>query len=447
MVGGGLTGLWTAVHAKLSDPAASVVLLEAGVCGGGASGRNGGFLMTAWSKFGSLAKIAGVADALAYSRAVEDAVGEIGEFCTEYAIEAEFNQAGWVWTATNTEQVGTWEQTSDALAAIGASPYRALSREETAAMTGSPVHLAGVFEAAAGTVNPARLVRGLRRVALQLGVAIRERTAVLGVESSRTRPTLVTSGGSIDAGTVVLATSAWTATLAPLDSQLVVLGSDVVATDPIAERLEALGLRRGISISDSRRTVHYYRVSEDGRLIFGKGGGGVAPGRIVGRRFERSARRAEEVRRHLRRIYPSLWDVPVPHDWRGAVDYSLSGLPFVGRLHGQERVLVAAGFSGNGLTPSYVAGRDLARMALGRDRVAVPEALGRTPGRRLPPEPLLFVGGEIVRRAVERKERAEDEGRVPSRAARAVASLDPTSFVDGGGTATKPSNLMARRCR
>lgn len=429
VVGGGFTGLWTAIHAKLAEPGARVAVLEAGICGGGSSGRNGGFLMSAWSKFSSLAKVCGAADALTYANAVESAIAEIGDFCANHGIDAGFRQAGWVWAATNADQVGAWDSTLETLAAFGASPYRTLSGAETATMAGSPLHLAGVFEPLAGTIDPGRLVRGLRRAADELGIVVCEGTTVTGIDEEPV-PTLTTTRGTLRAGAAVLATSAWAASLPKLSEQLVVIASDVVATDPIPARLDALGLERGISISDSRRAVHYYRVSEDGRMVFGKGGGGVARARTVGGRFEESSSRAVEVRRQMRRIYPTLWDVPVPHSWRGAVDYALSGLPFIGAVPGHERLLIGVGFSGNGVTPSYVAGRHLASLALGRGGEAVPEALGVLPSRHLPPEPLLFVGGEIVRRAVERRERSEDEERRPSAITRLVASLDPTSFVD-----------------
>jgi glycine/D-amino acid oxidase-like deaminating enzyme len=437
VVGGGFTGLWTAIHAKLSEPGARVAVIEAGLCGGGASGRNGGFLMSAWSKIASLAKSCGRAEALMYATAVEKAIQEIGSFCTDHGIDAEFAQAGWVWAATNADQVGAWDGTLQTLSAFGAEPFRRLSASDTVAMTGSPTHLAGIFEPLTATINPGRLVRGLRRVAEGLGIAVCEQTAVTRIEETPA-PVLTTSKGTVRTQTAVLATSAWAASLPKLAEQLVVVASDVVATDPIPARLDALGVKRGISISDSRRAVHYYRVSKDGRMIFGKGGGGVARARTVGGRFEESLSRAVEVRRQMRRIYPTLWDVPVPYSWRGAVDYALSGLPFIGVLPGSERVLIATGFSGNGLTPSYVAGRHLASLALERGGEAVPEGLGVMPSRKLPPEPLLFIGGEIVRRAVERRERSEDQEREPSRATKLVAGLDPTSFVDSSAPPAGP---------
>jgi glycine/D-amino acid oxidase-like deaminating enzyme len=231
---------------------------------------------------------------------------------------------------------------------------------------------------------------------------------------------------------VVLAISTWAAELPAVRRSLVVVASDVVATDPVPQRLAALGLEPGISISDSRRLVNYYRTTQDGRFVFGKGGGGLARGARVGAAFDSAPALADEARRQFHRLYPTLWDVPAPHHWRGAVDYSLTGLPFVGPLPGRPQVLLAAGFSGNGVGPSYLAGSALANLALGRQEDDVPEALRRPPTGGLPPEPARFVGGSLVRAAVARKEAAEDLGRPPGRIARALAALDPTSFVDRG---------------
>jgi glycine/D-amino acid oxidase-like deaminating enzyme len=430
VVGGGLVGLWTAIHAKQLEPAARVVLCEAGICGGGASGRNGGFVMTAWSKFGSLRKACGADDALHYARAVDRAVDRLGAFCDEHAIPAEFHQPGWLWAATNAEQVGAWEATVAALDAVGEQPYRLLSADEVGTLSGSPVHLAGVFEPRAATVHPGRLVRGLARVARELGVEIHERTPVTALGDG-TPVRVGTARGPLAADRVVLAVSAWSAALPDLRRFLIAVARDVVATEPIPDRLQRLGLPVGMSISDSRRLVHYYRTTEDGRMVFGKGGGGLALQGRVGAGFDRDERRAEETRRQLRRTYPMLWDVTARAAWRGAVDYSLSGLPFIGALP-RPGVLAGAGFSGNGVGPSLVAGEGLAEMALGRDVTSVPDGLRRLPSAGFPPEPLRCAGGRLVRAAVARKEAAEDAGQRPGWLVRAGAALDPTSFVDRG---------------
>lgn len=431
VIGGGFTGLWTAIQLKREDPAAEVVLLEAGICGGAASGRNGGFVMSAWSKFGTLAKLCGTEGALAYGHAVERAIGEIGEFCEAEGIDAEFRSDGWIWAASNTAQLDSWMYTLEELDRAGAEPFEPLGREQVAARTGSPVHVGGVFEAAPATIHPAKLVSGLKEAAERLGVRVFERCPVESV-TAEPEPLVATAEGSIRAGKVILGMSAWASGVPEARKALLVVSSDVVATKPIPERLEQIGWTHGPAISDSRRMVNYYRTTDDGRVVFGKGGGDIAYGNRVTMEFDRDKGRADTVSASFRRIYPMLSDVPVESEWRGAVDYSVTGLPFIGPLAGTPQVLMASGFSGNGVGPSYVAGRALARMALGREAPEVPPGLRAPRNGKLPPEPLRHIAGLLVRNAVRSKEEAEDAGRKPGSFLRRVAAVDPTSFVERG---------------
>lgn len=387
--------------------------------------------MTAWSKLGSLAKLCGTADALHYARAAEAAISDIARFCEEHEIDAQLRRAGWLWTATNEQQLGAWLATTEKLADAGAAPYELLEPDEVARLSGSPIHLAGVLEPGAATLHPGHLVRGLRRVARELGVAVHEFTPVHSVHVDPI-PRVTTDRGELRADRLVLAINAWAAELHAIRHALVILASDVIATEPVAERLAELGLREGFSISDSRRLVHYYRTTLDGRIVFGKGGGAVVHGARIGSSFNRAPGAAEEVRRHFRHTYPMLRDVPTPHHWRGAVDYSISGLPFIGPLPDHPEIFLAAGYSGNGVGPAALAGAGLASMALGGDGDPVPEAMRRPPSRRLPPEPFRVLGGSLVRRAQSRKEDFHDLGRRPGRLITLLAALDPTSFVDSG---------------
>lgn len=431
VVGGGLTGLWTAISLKQREPGMDVVVVEADICGGGASGRSGGFVMTWWSKFSTLQKLCGHEDALHMARRTESNVQEIGRFCDEHHIDAGFHQGGWVWAATNRSQIDAWKHTVDAIAATGAAPYQMLDRDQVAERTGSPVHVAGLYEPAAGIVQPALLARGLASVARDKGVRIYERTSVTEVGSGAGL-SVVTTQGSVSASTVVLALNAWGGSIPQLKRALVIVGSDVIATEPIPDRLQQIGWARNLSISDSRRLVNYYRLSDDGRVVFGKGGGTLALGGRVGPSFHRPSSRAEEVRNQFRQIYPMLGDTPIAASWRGPIDYSVTGLPFFCRLNERADVIVGAGFSGNGIGPSYLAGQVLANMAIdGRDE-SVPEALTRSPTGQLPAEPFRYLGGLFVRAAVARKESAEDHGHRPGAVNRVIASLDPTSFVDRG---------------
>jgi len=440
IVGGGFTGLWTALDLKRREPSARVVIVEADICGGGASGRNGGFVMTWWSKSPSLAKLCGPEVALQLAERAAAAVDAIGSFCDEHDIDAGFRQGGWLWTATSRAQVDAWDETLDALAAAGATPFAEMTSAEIAERAGSPVHLAGVYDPKAAIVQPAALARGMARVAADQGVEIYEHSAVSEIREG-VRMTVRTRDGTVTAGRVVLALNAWAAALPEVRRALVVVASDIVVTEPVPERLAATGWAPDLAVSDSRRLVNYYRQSADDRVVFGKGGGTLAMRGRVGPEFDRESSRADEVRAHLTRSYPSLWDVATTASWRGPIDYSVTGLPFFARLEASPGILVGAGFSGNGVGPSYLAGQVLASLALDDPDHGWPAGLTRIPRSRLPPEPLRYGGGLLVRAAVARKEDAEDLGHAPSLLLRAVAQLDPTGFVDrGNGIATGQPN-------
>lgn len=431
IVGGGFTGLWTALQLKKADASLDVVIVEADICGGGASGRNGGFVMSLWSKFGSLRKLYGKDEAIRLAKASVAAIHEIGRFGEENGIDADFRYCGWLWTATSPAQLDAWRKTLDGIADTSESPYVELSAAEVAQRSGSATHLGGVFEPTGARIQPAMLARGLRRVALNLGVRIYEQTAMLRLDLSRP-PKVVTAGGNIEAHTVVLALNAWAARFPEIRRKLVVVSSDIGATSPIPERLEDTGWSDGLCISDSRRLVNYYRTTRDGRVVFGKGGGSFAFAGRIDSSFDMASPREAEIAEHFHRCYPSLSDVPIVASWRGPIDYSLSGVPFFVRLGGRPDVLLGAGYSGNGVGPSLLGGRILASMAMGAKDEWSAGGLSRLPDSTLPPEPFRFLGGRAVRWAIARKERIEDSGGRPGPLIQALAGLDPTGFIDAG---------------
>jgi glycine/D-amino acid oxidase-like deaminating enzyme len=237
-----------------------------------------------------------------------------------------------------------------------------------------------------------------------------------------------TPGGGVEAGRVVIAMNAWASALRELHRSVVTVASDIVITEPVPERLREIGLRDGLSISDSRLMVHYYRPTADGRLAFGKGGGRLAYDSRIGERYDGPSPRAAWVTDAMRRSYPELADVAVAGSWTGPVDRTLDGLPFFTTL-GRPDLLCGLGYSGNGVGPSFTGGRILAALALDVDDPLTRCGLVRRPPGGLPPEPLRYVGGRVVQGAVARKERAEDEGRTVSRLDMAIARLAPQGLV------------------
>ena len=329
IVGGGYTGLWTALKLKEHDPSLDVVIVEADVCGGGASGRNGGFVMSWWSKFLKLEHLCGQEEALRLARASAEAVSAIGVFCEAHSIGADFREDGWLWAATKEAQIGAWEETVVATERAGAEAFVRLDPDEAGRRAGSPTHIAGVFEPTCATVQPARLARGLRRVALEQGIRIFEHSPMTRLE--RSFPARVhTTLGSVTADKVVLAMNAWLVQVRELSRSLAVIASDMIATERVPARLEEIGLTTGIAISDSRMLVNYYRTTVDGRIAFGKGGGALARRSRIGAEFSGASPRAGDVAESFRELYPALADVDVPASWTGPIDRSLDGLPFFG---------------------------------------------------------------------------------------------------------------------
>jgi putative aminophosphonate oxidoreductase len=430
VVGGGFTGLWTALALKEHDPACDVVVLEADVCGGGASGRNGGFVLSWWAKLGKLEVLCGGEAAVRLARASVDAIDGICAFCERHGIDARVRRDGWLWTATSQAQLGAWEGALVACERLGERPFERLEPAEVARRTGSGAHLGGVFEPTAATLQPALLARGLRRVALEQGVRIFERSPMRGLRRSGT-PLVRTAHGSVSAGRVVLALNAWLAQVSELSRSLFVIASDIVATPPVPERLAEIGWTDGLAISDSRLLVNYYRTTQDGRIVFGQGGGALARGGRIGRVFQGAppGDRTAHVARSFHALYPQLADVPTPIAWTGPIDRTHDGLPFFGRLGGKPDVVYGGGYSGNGVGPSYLGGRILASLALGLDDEWAAAAALLPARGGLPPEPLRYAGARIVRAAVARAERAEDAGRRPGRVTARVAALAPAGLV------------------
>jgi putative aminophosphonate oxidoreductase len=429
IVGGGLTGLWTALRIRELDPTISVGVLEADICGSGASGANGGFAMTWWPKIATLRKLMGNDDALRMARDSEAAVADMGQFCHDHSIEADFKPAGWLWAASNQSQLGSWDETLQVLDSMGVRPFERLNPDQIASMSGSDRHIGGVYESGVATVQPAALVRGLRAVAVKEGISVWERSPMTSFQSQNDAVVISTPRGKVRAKKLVLATNAWLATYPEVRRHLIVLGSEVVATDRAPELLRGDQWRDGLAISDSRRLVHYYRTTSDGRIVFGKGGGRIAfRGRQDRTKWSTPAS-PSLVKDQLLRTYPQFAGVPITHSWAGAVDYAVDSLPFFGHLGHDPKVTYGVGFSGNGVGPSLVGGRILASLALDRKDEWSQSPLIRTPRGVLPPEPLRLIGGVMVRGAIRRKEADEDRGHDARGIDRFLAGLDPTGFV------------------
>lgn len=430
IVGGGFVGLWTAITLKELEPGLRVAVLEANRCGSGASGLNGGFVMSWWPKIASLMRVCGLDDALWLADETTKSVSGLAAFLGQHGIDAEYRQAGWLWTATTPAHIDAWSGVVATAQRIGRGEiFQQLSREDVARRTGSDAHIAGICEPVNATIHPGKLGRGLAQIAARLGVAVYETSRVESmVRSSPAR--LVTRRGSVIAAQVVIATNAWAASVPELERQFVCVGSAIVATAPIPGRLAEIGWVGGESITDSQTTVNYYRTTRDGRIVFGKGGGRIYfSGEPPPVSFNDS-RGIAEATADFRRVYPMLADVPIERSWSGPIDRTYDSLPLLGRLDDAPNFLYGVGWSGNGVNPSRIGGRILASLLLGkRDRWAGNGLINRKT-RLFPPEPVRYLGGSIVRAAMMRKDVKEIAGKSPSYLDDALVRLAPAGLED-----------------
>ncbi|HEU5430760.1 MAG TPA: FAD-dependent oxidoreductase, partial [Thermomicrobiales bacterium] len=241
-------------------------------------------------------------------------------------------------------------------------------------------------------------------------------------------PVVNTDRGRVVADVVALAINAWAAALPELRRAMLPMASDMIATEPMPERLAAIGWTGGESIADSNLMVDYYRTTRDGRIAFGKGGLTHAYlGRIsVG--FEAVDGRSRKTEAAFHRAYPSLANVPITHRWTGPIDRTENNTLIFGTLDGAPAVHYGVGYSGSGVGQSWVGAHFLASRALGLQDEWTASPLNRGPWSLFPPDPIRYFGGIAVRAAVHQRELDLYAGRTPSAPVATLADLAPSGM-------------------
>ena len=426
IVGGGYTGLWTALRLKEQAPDLKVVVLEADFCGSGASGRNGGQVHTWFAELDLLSKVVGADEALQLCHDTAAAIDELEALQTSGTIDMDLRLDGWLWTASSTAQEGAWDGAMALCQAAGEDHrFASLGAAEILARSGSAASYAGVAERRAGTVHPAKLALGLRDLALARGVVIHERSPVTEIQPGEIC-TLRTKGGSLRAGRVVLAANAWLSALPELRRYLFVVESQVIATEALPKMLNQIGWRGGESICDAQAQVLYYQRTPAGRVVFGRGSGKVAFGGRFGAEFNRSPEHGRDNLRELARVYPALSAAKTDFDWAGPIDCTAQHIPVFDHLQGCPNIFFGMGFNGTGIAQTPIAGRILASLVLGlKDRWSGSGLVGLHKRTALPPEPIRYIGARIVRQAIRLRNAAEIQNKTANWLVRFVSNLKP----------------------
>lgn len=397
IVGGGFTGVSAAWHVGRRFPGRSIVLLEARELGNGASGRNGGQVLS-W--------IAGVhprnaAEARQIYDLTQSGIDLVESLAREHAPEARFTRNGSLEVYTREAEAKRARRSLTELQAAGLA-LRWLEGSET----GIRGALGGIFDPAAGQANGLALLRGLRPVLEGMGVAVFESTPVLRIDEGATIE-LTTPQGRVRAPAIVLATNAYTPALGYFTGGILPLWSHMLASDALPSERWQRGGWSGDGFSDDRDRIAFGCRTGTGRLVFGGGSNSAYEYRYAGGPAapSRAERAASAITATLRSYLPGLADAPLPHRWSGLLDLSFDRAPSIGVRGAARNVYYALGYSGHGFTLGMLAGRILGDLYAGEH-----EPWRRFPfyQRRLPwipSEPLRWLGYQAYTRLTGRSPR------------------------------------------
>ena len=438
ILGGGYTGMWTAWFLKERDPGLDIVLLEADICGGGPSGRNGGFCDGWYGHVADLIPTYGAAAAKELLDAAGPSPDEIGAWCETNDVDAWWRKGGDLAVATAPTHEGKWTGTIEAARRLGVEDhYQALSASDVAERVRSPMFGGAMFLPDAATVHPARLARGLRRVLIERGVRIYEHTPVSRVGFGQ--PVIVeTPGGTVRAAEAIVGLGAWATSWKAFKPVLTVRGSYMVVTAPAPEKIEEIGWTGGEAVRDLRSSIHYLRTTPDGRIAFGLGGLQPDLARKIDPRYAYDERMVRRVAHDLYRMVPAFEGVPMEAGWGGPINVSGFTMPFFGSLP-PGNVHYGLGYTGNGVAPSHLGGKILASLAThANDALGRLAVVTREP-KRFPPEPIRSPGMLIANDAIRRKDDVEANGRTADPVTAFIAGLPrQLGFNLGPGSRREP---------
>ncbi|MGH3396618.1 MAG: NAD(P)/FAD-dependent oxidoreductase [Streptosporangiaceae bacterium] len=394
VVGGGYTGLWTALLAKEADPGRDVVLLEGRKIAWGGSGRNGGFCSASLTHglANGLARFPGEMPAL--HRLGQANLDEIEKTVTRYGIECDFSRNGELAVATQAWQADALAEAAGSARALGAD-VALLGTEAVRAAVHSPTYLAGLWDKdGCATVDPARLAWGLRRACLQAGVRIYEHTPVTAIadEGGRQRLLLTTPQGEVLAGRAALGTGAFSPLLRRVRSRLVPVYDYVLMTEPLsAAQLAGLGWADRQGLADSSNHFHYYRLTRDNRILWGGYDAVYHYGSRISAGLDQRPATFEALARHFFETFPQLEGLKFSHAWGGVIDTCTRFCAFFGTARG-GRLAYAAGYTGLGVGATRFGARVLLDLLGGEPTELTELELVRTRPLPFPPEPLRAAG-------------------------------------------------------
>jgi glycine/D-amino acid oxidase-like deaminating enzyme len=408
VVGGGYTGLWTAIIAKERDPSRDVVLIDAAEVGSAASGRNGGFMESTLTHGVANGQQRFPGEIELLERLGLENLDAIEAAIRRYGIDCDYERTGVIDVATTAHPPSYLDELADEhelLARLGQSA-ELLDAEAMRAEVHSPTYTGGLWRTdRAALVDPARLAWGLKAAAESLGVRIYEDTKATGLARDGVGILVTTPLGSVRAARVALGTNAFPSLLRRIGRYIAPVYDYCMVTEPLtAEQLSSVGWARRQGLSDIPNQFHYYRLTEDNRVLWG-GYDAVYywRGRVSVELESRPATWAT-LSRHFFETFPQLEDVRFSHIWGGVIDTCTRFCVFWGTAMA-GRVAYAVGYTGLGVASSRFGADVMLDLLDGRRSVAVGTDFVRKKPLPFPPEPFRFAGIHATRWSLDREDR------------------------------------------
>jgi glycine/D-amino acid oxidase-like deaminating enzyme len=409
IVGAGFTGLWTALALTDTDPSLSVVVLEAETVAFGASGRNGGFCEASLTH-GLANGIRHFPDELERLESEGlDNLRELVAFTRDHGIDCGLEETGTLSLADQAYQVDEFRAWVDEAAAYG-EDLEFLDRAAVQAEVHSPIWHAGLYRPPGRDVllDPAKLCRGLARVAVERGVRIHESTLVTALE--RVAGGIVVStatGAAIRADQVVIATSAYSGWFRRLRPLFVPVYDYVLVSEPLTpDERASIGWARRQGLSDSNNQFHYFRLTADDRILWGGYDAIHYFGSRVGPELDRRPATFQKLEAQFFRAFPQLEGLRFPYRWGGAIDTTTRFTVTFGQTMG-GRATYALGYTGLGVGASRWAGGVVRDFLLRPDEDRLRLRIVDSPPIPIPPEPVRSVAVNLVRHELDRADRNE----------------------------------------
>ncbi|GAB3074311.1 NAD(P)/FAD-dependent oxidoreductase [Pedococcus soli] len=403
VVGGGYTGLWTALLAKEADPGRDVVVVEAGRIGWAASGRNGGFCSASLTHGEANGRERWPAEYEQLHRLGLANLDAIQDTVQRHGIECDFQRTGELTVATAPHQV-QWLKED-----LGGGTF--LDRDAMRAELDSPTYLAGVHTPdETAMVDPARLAWGLAAAAESLGVRIVERTKATGLDRDGAGMRLTTDRGhDLRAARVALGTNAFPSLLRRTRLHTVPVYDYVLMTEPLsAEQLDSIGWGSRAGVGDMANQFHYYRLTDDNRILWGGYDAIYHLGRRVRPTKDQRPETFHRLATHFFETFPQLAGLRFSHRWGGAMDTCTRFCAFYGSAH-DGRVAYALGYTGLGVGASRFGAAVTLDLLDGADTERTSLQMVREKPLPFPPEPFAYAGIQLTRWALARAD--ENDGR------------------------------------